>query len=123
MKLPNLRTEFLGKKSIFYKEIDSTQSEIWRLIKNNNIQNGTLIMADIQTNGKGTHGKIWHTDEAKNIAFSFYVNTECKIDNLEGVTIEIATLLVNIFKEKYNIKLDIKEPNDIIYKNKKIGGI
>ena len=123
MQLINLKTNFLGKNFIFYNEIDSTQSEIWRLLEKNNIQNGTLVMADIQTKGRGTHGRIWHTDEANNIAFSFYIETNCETKKLEGITIEIAKILVNIFKEKYNIVLDIKVPNDIIYNNKKIGGI
>ena len=80
-------------------------------------------MADIQTKGKGTHGRIWHTDEGENIAFSFYIKAECHFEKLEGITIEIAEILVDIFRKKYNIKLDIKEPNDIMYNNKKIGGI
>ncbi len=73
MQLENLKTNYLGKEFIYYKEIDSTQDEIWRRIKNNNIKNGTIIMADIQTKGKGTHGRIWHTDETENIAFSLYI--------------------------------------------------
>lgn len=108
---------------IFYKKIDSTQNEIWRLIESKTIKNKTLIMADIQTNGKGTHGRIWHTDEEKNIAFSYYIETSCKSENLEGITIEIAQILVKIFKEFYGIKLDIKKPNDIMIKDKKVGGI
>lgn len=123
MQLTNLKTNFIGKNLIFFKEIDSTQNEIWRLIEKNEIKNGTLVIADIQTNGKGTHGRIWHTDEANNIAFSIYIDTNCAPEKLDGVTIEIAKLLVNIFKEKYNINLDIKEPNDIVYHSKKIGGI
>ena len=108
---------------IFYKKIDSTQNEIWRLIESKTIKNKTLIMADIQTNGKGTHGRIWHTDEEKNIAFSYYIETNSKSENLEGITIEIAQILVKIFKEFYGIKLDIKKPNDIMIKDKKVGGI
>lgn len=108
---------------IFYKKIDSTQNEIWRLIESKTIKNKTLIMADIQTNGKGTHGRIWHTDEEKNIEFSYYIETNCKSENLEGITIEIAQILVKIFKEFYGIKLDIKKPNDIMIKDKKVGGI
>ena len=123
MQLENLRTKFLGRNSIFYNKIDSTQNEIWRLIESKTIKNKTLIMADIQTNGKGTHGRIWHTDEEKNIAFSYYIETNCKSENLEGITIEIAQILVKIFKEFYGIKLDIKKPNDIMIKDKKVGGI
>lgn len=123
MQLENLKTNYLGKEFIYYKEIDSTQDEIWRRIKNNNIKNGTIIMADIQTKGKGTHGRIWHTDETENIAFSLYIKTDCNIKNVEGITIAIAEILVRIFKQKYNIQLDIKKPNDIMFNNKKLGGI
>lgn len=122
MKLTNLETEFLGKNYIFYKEIDSTQSEIWRQIKEGKIENGTLVMADIQTEGKGTHGRIWHTNK-NNIAFSFYIETDCNTEKINGITIEIAKIIVDIFKEEYNIKLNIKEPNDIMINNKKICGI
>ena len=80
-------------------------------------------MADIQTKGKGTHGRIWHTDETENIAFSLYIKTDCNIKNVEGITIAIAEILVRIFKQKYNIQLDIKKPNDIMFNNKKLGGI
>ncbi len=123
MQLMNLKTNFLGRKFIFYKEIDSTQDEIWRLVKNESIENGTLVMTDIQTGGKGTHGRVWHTDEVNNIAFSFFIQMDCNIKKLEGITIEIAQIILDIFKSKYGINLEIKEPNDIVYQNKKIGGI
>ena len=123
MQLENLKTKFLGRNSIFYSKIDSTQNEIWRLIENKEAKNGTLVMADIQTNGKGTHGRIWHTDETNNIAFSFVIKPDCNIKKLEGITIEIAEIIIEILKEKYSIKLEIKEPNDIVFRGKKIGGI
>ncbi len=123
MQLINLNCSFLGKNLSFFNEIDSTQDEIWRRIKNKKIKNGELVMADIQTNGKGTHGRIWHTDESKNIAFSFYVEMNSEIKNLDGITYEIAETITELFKEKYNIELQIKLPNDIVYKNKKVGGI
>ena len=52
MKLENLKTEFLGRNIFFYKNIDSTQSEIWRMIEKNIIKNGTIVMAEKQTAGK-----------------------------------------------------------------------
>ena len=122
MKLKNLKTKFLGQNIIYYKEIDSTQEVVNRLI-NENVENGTLVIADIQTKGKGTHGRVWHTDEGNNIAFSFYIEANCNVKKINGITIEIAKILVDIFKQKYGIELSIKEPNDIIYNNKKIGGI
>ncbi|MCI8545944.1 MAG: biotin--[acetyl-CoA-carboxylase] ligase [Clostridia bacterium] len=123
MQLTNLKTNFLGRNFIYYSEIDSTQDELWRRIEEQNIENGTLVMADLQTKGKGTHGRIWHTDESKNIAFSFYIETNCKQEKLEGITVEIAQILIEVLKEKYNISLSIKAPNDIVYNGKKLGGI
>lgn len=116
------KTRFLGKNYIFYKQIDSTQKEIWRRINQENIINGTVIRADSQTAGIGTHGRIWHSTE-NNIAFSFYYETNCNISRLNGLTTEIAETIVEIFQEKYGITLDIKLPNDIYANGKKLGGI
>lgn len=123
MKLLDLKTKFLGKKFEYFEKIDSTQAEIWRRIKNENIENGLVTSAEIQTNGIGTHGRIWHTDEKNNIAFSFYLETNCNVSKLEGMTIEIAEIILKIFKDYYNIDLQIKAPNDIFCNGKKIGGI
>lgn len=123
MQLQNLKTKFLGRNNIYYKQIDSTQKEIWRLSEKKETKNGTLVMADIQTNGIGTHGRIWHTDEKNNIAFSFLVKPQCNIKDLEGITLEIAETIVELFKTKYKIDINIKKPNDLIINNKKVGGI
>lgn len=123
MQLGNLDTNVIGKTFAYYDKIDSTQKEIWRLIDNKTIKNGQLIMAGIQTDGIGTHGRKWYTDEERNIAFSFYVEVNSRLENIEGITIDLAQIIVEIFKTRYHIDLQIKEPNDIMYNNKKLGGI
>ena len=122
MELKKLNTKFLGRNVIYKEKIDSTQSEIWQMIEKN-AENGSLVIADIQTCGKGTHGRTWYTDESNNIAFSFFIKTNCEISKLEGITIKISKIIVDIFKKQYGINLSIKSPNDIVIKNKKIGGI
>ena len=106
-----------------YKTIDSTQKEIWRRVESKKIKDKTIIIADVQTAGIGTHGRIWHTDEENNIAFSVYLEKNCKIEEISNLTIDIAKNIVKVFKEMYNIDLDIKYPNDIYHNGKKIGGI
>lgn len=123
MQLKNLNTSLLGKEIIFLPKVDSTQNEIWRLIEKNKIASGTIVMADIQTAGKGTHGRTWYTDESGNIAFSMYIKTSCNVDALAGVTLAISMQIISVLQEKYGIHLDIKEPNDIMIDNKKVGGI
>ncbi len=115
-----------GFKIFHYKTIDSTQKEIWRRFKNKTIKDKTMIIADIQTAGIGTHGRIWHTDEENNIAFSVYFDfskKNCRVDELDGLTVRIAKKIVMVFKEMYDIDLDIKFPNDIYCNGKKLGGI
>ncbi len=123
MPFRNLKTKFLGKNVYHYERIDSTQKEIWRRIEKKEIKNGTIILADIQTGGIGTHGRTWYTDTKNNIAFSFYIQTDCKLQKLEGLTLEITQTIVETFQQLYQITLHIKLPNDIVSKNKKIGGI
>ena len=50
--MQNLNTKFLGKEMVYYATIDSTQLEVWRRVNKHQIKNGTLVVADIQTNGK-----------------------------------------------------------------------
>ncbi len=73
--------------------------------------------------GNGTHGRVWHTDETGNIAFSCFIKTNCSLDQIEGITVELANLIKEVFQELYNITLGIKLPNDMVYNHKKIGGI
>lgn len=122
MKLKKLKTKYLGRTYFYYDKIDSTQNEIWRLTEKN-ISNGTVVMAGTQTNGKGTHGRRWYTDTPNNIAFSFYIELDCNIKKIEGITTEIAEILIDIMKRFYNIEIGIKSPNDLVYNGKKIGGI
>lgn len=118
----NLKTKFLGREIFKFKEIDSTQKEIWRMIENGDIRNGSLVIADTQTLGIGTHGRTWYTD-SKNITFSFSIFPNCNIKKLENLTYEIAEIFTKIFEDLYKINLQIKIPNDLVIKNKKIGGI
>ena len=118
-----MKLKILGKNKIFYNKIDSTQKEMWRKINDNNIENGTLIIAKVQTSAIGTHGKSWYTEDSNNIAFSFVIKANCNIEKIKGITIQIAKTLVETFEELYNIRLEIKNPNDLVYNGKKIGGI
>ncbi len=123
MELPNLKTVNLARDFSHYQNLDSTQAEIFRRIESSNIKNGSLVLADLQTLGVGTHGRKWLIEETGNITFSFYYEVNCNAEKLEGLTTDIAKIIVDIFKKLYNIELNIKLPNDIVYNGKKIGGI
>ena len=88
--LKNLKTKKIGKKCFFYEEIDSTQKEIWRRLEKNIIADGSIIIAQTQTDAVGTHGRKWYTTQKNNIAFSIVINPNCSINKLDGFTVELA---------------------------------
>lgn len=120
MNLKGLETIFLARNIIYLKEIDSTQKYIRQL---SDIKEGTIIIADKQTNGIGTHDRKWIAGEKENIIISFVLMPKCKISKLTNITVILAECMIKAIQKTYNIKLNIKIPNDIVYNNKKVGGI
>lgn len=105
-------------KRIHFEKIDSTQKETWR-----RLENGIIISADVQTAGIGTHGRTWYTTRKGNVAFSIGIEPNVPIAKIENLTIEIAKIVLEVFDTLYQIKLQIKHPNDIMINNQKVGGI
>lgn len=118
-----LNTSFLGRNIIYNEEIDSTQAEAKRIVKRQNIINGTYIITDKQTNGKGTNDRTWYDKGYENICGTFVLTPNCHISKLETLTIKTAECLIKTIKNLYNIQLQIKYPNDIICNSKKLAGI
>ena len=119
-QLKKLQTQFLGQNQFFYESIDSTQKKL-KLLKEP--IDGTIIIADNQVAGVGTHSRKWYTGNGKNIAMSFVLLPNCSISKFQKITIVIAECIVKVLKDLYDIELDIKEPNDIYCNGKKLGGI
>ncbi len=119
-KIKNAKTKYIGKNIEYFEEIDSTQEEAKRNIKK--YDNGTIIIADKQIKGKGTHGRIWYTN-LDNIAMTIIIKPKLKVKQLEGFTTSIAKNIQMAIKDLYNLDLEIKLPNDLLLNDKKICGI
>jgi len=117
-----LTTEYLGRNIEYHETIESTQLRAKELAKEK-IPNGTIVMAGMQTNGIGTHGRKWLTDKDKNILMTMILFPECKIEKLEGLTIMIANTLKEVIYDLYKIEAHVKIPNDLMLNSKKIAGI
>lgn len=122
-KIKKAKTKFLGKEIIYKKELDSTQDLAKELVKENKCKNGTLVICDSQTNGKGTKGRSWISENNKNITMTIIINKDIEISKLNGITLKIAEEIKKSIKNLYNYELAIKEPNDLLLNNKKICGI
>lgn len=108
-------------EKIMFEELDSTHKFLKEKYKE--YSDETVIIANRQTAGIGTHGRSWFTGSSKNIAMSILYKTNLEIQNLEGLTTNIAQIIQKILKDIYNINLKIKMPNDLLLNNKKICGI
>lgn len=107
------------QKINYYKEINSTHIYAKEIEK----QGNQILIAEVQTAGIGTKGRTWHTGENKNIAMTIIKHPKCKVEDLEGLTTQIAEVIQQAIKEMYGYELQIKIPNDLILNGKKICGI
>lgn len=82
-----------------------------------------VVVAESQTKGKGTNGRIWHSNNGENILMTMIFNPQNSINELQGITYSIAEMVKEAIKDLYDISLDIKLPNDLMLNGKKICGI
>jgi len=120
----NLQTKNIVKDIIYYPNIDSTNDELWRLCENNNSDlKKILVITDNQTSGKGRGQNQWFSQPSKSLTCSFLLDPIFSNNyfNLHALLIPVA--IVRGIKKVAFVDLSIKWPNDIMYKNKKLGGI
>lgn len=107
-----------------YKIIDSTMSEAHRLIISNKCEEGKIILADVQTKGRGRMGRIWESEKG-NLYFSLMTLFEYNISKVSQMSFVVVVALIETLFSLVDkkINLSIKWPNDILLNGKKIAGI
>lgn len=120
--IKQLKTKIIGKNMFSFNEIDSTQLKAKRLAEQN-AANGTIVLTENQLAGQGTHGRKWYFEKNKDIAFTIILYPKCDIQYLKTLTIDIAKCIQNTISKVCEVKVNIKEPNDIILNDRKVGGI
>ena len=114
---------FIGKKIIKLDSVDSTNNYLSNLTNKTNVLDGTVILAQKQTKGKGQRGNVWISEDYKNLTFSVFLNFNfISVENNFLISIMISNSLHELISS-YCKNTKIKWPNDIYIKTKKIGGI
>lgn len=106
---------------IILDTIDSTNEYAKRIVKDET--ENVLIIANNQTNGRGTHGRNWYSEEGQNILMSFLIKNIKDYKMLDGITIKIGKIIHDVLSSKFDLNFEIKLPNDILCNGKKICGI
>ena len=102
-----------------FKKVKSTNDTAIRLIKKN-YSNG-FIMSETQTCGKGQRGNKWISKKGNLfISIFFKMNEKLILDKIVKLNLIIVNKIINSF---INVKTNIKSPNDILIKKKKVCGI
>lgn len=121
-KIKNANTKYLGKEIIYEEEMESTQDVAKELAEQSG-KNGSIIITENQTKGKGTKERKWIVSKGKNITFTILLKNNLQVEKLEGFTVKVAEAIQNAIKELYGYSLQIKKPNDLLLNGKKICGI
>ena len=118
---PYLNTKEIGRVMKVYDTVDSTNN-ICRELETEKAPNGTTVIADRQTAGKGRRGKNW-ISPAGNCYFSILLYPDVRVDRASMVTLVAAIAVSEAVREVTGIDTRIKWPNDVVAGGKKICGI
>lgn len=120
--LPLLNTKYIGGEIIYLDSVDSTNNYA-RDRAAGGCSEGLVIIADMQTAGRGRLGRNWATPKASSIAFSVVLKPEIKPFKASGITLVVGTAVCRALRYKTSMDVGIKWPNDIILNRKKLCGI
>ena len=118
------KTQFLGKKVLFLSQCHSTNDTAADLLRQKPQIEGTTIITQNQTQGRGQRGNLWESEPGKNATFSVILKPTT-IPTQNQFQLHLITTLA-IHQTLFPIlgkELKIKWPNDIYYRDRKLGGI
>jgi BirA family transcriptional regulator, biotin operon repressor / biotin---[acetyl-CoA-carboxylase] ligase len=117
-----LKTDSIFKEFYYFDTLPSTQDFAFKLIKRKNIINPSVIICNIQTNGKGRKGTRWASPKG-GIWISLILESNLKIEKLFIFVMISAICICETIEKETHLKTDLKWPNDIFVNGKKIAGI
>jgi len=118
---PNLKTDFIGRNYLYFDTISSTNDYAKEIASDS--PDGTTIVAEEQTSGRGRMGRLWVSYKKQGIWMSIILKPDIAPNDAVKLTQVAAVSLVDAIKETANLTSYIKWPNDIIVNGKKVCGI
>ncbi len=116
-----LLTKNIGKELIYFPVVESTQVIAHQLAREGKSE-GTCVLADRQTGGRGRLGRKWHAPAGVGIWTSFILRPKLPLESVSQMTLVIAASVAKTLVT-FGYEPEIKWPNDILIKGKKVCGI
>lgn len=113
-----LKTKYVANRIYFFDTIDSTQTFASKIA---NEKEGTVIISNRQTDGRGRTGRRWSSPPG-GIWFSviFHPKFDTSLSTLFPLLAGVA--ITNAIEKHFKIKPELKWPNDVTIKGKKVAG-
>jgi len=115
----DLKTRFVGQRTIYYPSLTSTM-ETARQEAQQGAEEGTIVIADEQTTGRGRLKRIWLSPKG-NIALSVILRPS--IACLPSLIMLASLAVMHSIEAITGLKPQLKWPNDVLIRGKKVCGI
>lgn len=116
-----LATKYIGREIIHFDSIDSTNIKAKELASKG-CDDGTVVISEQQTSGRGRLGRSWVSPKGKGIWMSVVLRPEINPTDATKIT-QIGAAAVWEAMNSLGIIAYIKWPNDIVINGKKVCGI
>ncbi|MDP2363585.1 MAG: biotin--[acetyl-CoA-carboxylase] ligase [Ignavibacteria bacterium] len=118
-----LNTDYIGRTFVYAEELSSTNTYL--VDKENGFNtNGTVVLAEKQTKGKGRKDRVWYSAPDSNLTFSILLTKDKLLFSNTNMINFAASLAVALSIENlFQIKTELKWPNDVLLDHKKTSGI
>lgn len=117
-----IHTKWAGRELAFYDSLGSTNVEAKRLAEEG-AKEGTLVVADAQTAGRGRRGRSWQSPPSVNLYFTLLLTPKFSPNLAPMLTLVMAMAVREAVEELTGVPTGIKWPNDIVINGKKAVGI
>ncbi|HEY87939.1 MAG TPA: biotin--[acetyl-CoA-carboxylase] ligase [Dehalococcoidia bacterium] len=115
----NLETRFIGQRVIYYPSLTSTM-EVAKREAQQGAAEGTIIIADEQTAGKGRMKRLWLSPRGS-IALSVILYPD--VAYLPSLVMLASLAVVHSIEAVTSLEAQVKWPNDVLIRGKKVCGI
>ena len=117
-----LKTKTMGQSIYFYEETDTTNNRA-RELALEGAPEGTLVVAEKQTAGRGRRGKVWESPLGTGIWMSLVLRPQIMPAEASVLTLLCGLATAEAIEVETGLSAGIKWPNDILINGKKAVGI
>lgn len=117
-----LKTKTMGQTIYFYEETDTTNNRA-RELALEGAPEGTLVVAEKQTAGRGRRGKVWESPLGTGIWMSLVLRPQIMPAEASVLTLLCGLATAEAIEAETGLSAGIKWPNDILINGKKAVGI